>query len=305
MCVPGQAGRFRQTTEPAVESSLRTDRGEVIQGTLMQLNPASFALVLVKSALIAYLAVVAFVYVVQRSLVFRPDPQRVAPERAGLFGVSEETLVTPDGEKLIAWWTKPRLDNPVMLYFHGNGGNLAVRSTRLSLFQSAGFGVLMLAGRGYSGSTGAPSELALVADAKLAFDWIVAKGIAADQIVVFGESLGTGLAVQTAASRSVRAVILDSPYTSMADVAAGRVPWLPVHWMMSDPFDSMAHIGRVRAPVLVVHGTEDDVVPYALGSKLFAAANEPKRLLTLPGVGHVAPLRDAAWPVIQAFLAKL
>jgi len=270
----------------------------------MQFNFVAFAVGFAKSALVAYLVVVVLVYLVQRSLVFQPDPQRVAPERAGLTGVREETLATLDGEKLVAWWSTPQAGQRVILYFHGNGGNLANRSTRLSLFQSAGYGVLMLAGRGYSGSTGEPSEAALVADGKLAFDWIVAKGIAADRIVVFGESLGTGLAVQLAASRMARAVILDSPYTSMADVAAGRVPWLPVHWIMSDPFDSMAHIGKVRAPLLVVHGTDDDVVPYALGAKLFAAANEPKRLLTLQGVGHVAPLRDAAWPVIQAFLAK-
>jgi len=270
----------------------------------MPMNILAIAVLLAKVSVVAWLVVVAGAYVVQRSLIFHPDVRRVAPEHAGLTGVRETLLATPDGEKLVAWWVPPEPDRPVMLYFHGNGGNFAVRATRLALFQSAGYGALMLSHRGYSGSTGSPSERALVADAQFALDWIVAHGISADRIVLFGESLGTGMAVQLAASRPVRAVILDSPYTSMADVAATRAPWLPVHWIMSDPFDSMAHIGQVRAPLLVVHGTDDDVVPYALGSKLFAAANEPKRLLTLPGAGHVAPLRDAAWVGIQAFLAK-
>lgn len=269
----------------------------------LQFNPLSLAITLTKVLVISWLAVVALVYVQQRSLIFRPNSERVTPENAGLSGVHEEKIPTPDGETLIAWWCPPKPDKPVILYFHGNGGNLPVRAGRMQLFQQAGYGVLMLADRGYSGSTGSPSEAALVADAKLAFDWLVAKGVAANRITAFGESLGTGLAVQLAADRPVRSVILDSPYTSLADVAAERVPWLPVRWIMSDPFDSMAHIAKVRAPLLIVHGDQDNVVPYALGTKLFAAANQPKRLVTLTGFGHVAPLRNGAWPAIQAFLA--
>ena len=238
-------------------------------------------------------------------MLYLPDPTRVSPQQARLTGVTEEVLPTPDGEQLIAWWASPKPGKPVILYFHGNGGNLAGRAGRLQLFQEAGYGGLMLAARSYSGSTGSPSERHLIADAKLAFDWIVAKGIAADQIVVFGESLGSGLAVQVAADRQTKGLILDSPYTSVVDVAAGRLPWLPVRWLMWDRFDSMAHIAKVRVPLLVLHGDQDDIVPYPLGFALFSAANQPKRMLTIPGAGHVTPLADGPWATVRSFIDGL
>jgi uncharacterized protein len=252
-----------------------------------------------------WLAVVGYLYANQRRMLFQPDRERVAPSQARLTGVTEEVISTPDGERLIAWWSPPKPGKPTILYFHGNGGNLAGRAGRLQLFQEAGYGGLMLADRGYSGSTGEPSETALIADAKLAFDRLVARGIAAEQIILFGESLGSGLAVQVAANRPARALILDSPYTSIVEIAAARIPWVPVRWLMADPFDSMAHIGKVRAPMLVIHGDRDDIVPYALGKKLFDAAHEPKRLLTLKGAGHVTPLRDVPWSTVKGFIEGL
>ena len=254
---------------------------------------------------ISWLIIVALLYIFQRRMVFIPDPTRMSPAQARLTGVSEQTITTPDGETLVTWWSPPRQGRPVVLYFHGNGGNLSARAGRMQLFQQAGWGALMLADRGYNGSTGQPSETALVADAKLAFDQVVARGIPGDQIVVFGESLGTGLAVQVAADRPVRAIILDSPYTSLVDVAAGRMPWIPVRWLMADRLDSLAVIPRVHAPLLIIHGDQDDAVPYDLGVRLFNAANEPKRMLTLPGAGHVTPLRDGPWVTVRAFVEKV
>lgn len=254
---------------------------------------------------VSWVIFVAFLYANQRRMLFFPDPTRVSPEAARLTGVSEETLSTPDGETLVSWWSPPHNGKPVVLYFHGNGGNLAGRAGRMQLFQEAGFGALMLADRGYSGSTGQPTEKALVADALLAFDALVARGIPANRIVVFGESLGTGLAVQVAAARTIAALILDSPFTSTADVGQRRIPFVPVWLLMTDRFDSLSRIAHVKAPLLVIHGDQDDVVPYDLGAKLFAAANEPKRLLTLPGGGHVTPLRDGPWSVVRPFIEGL
>lgn len=250
----------------------------------------------------AWLAVVLIVYWKQRSLTYFPDPTRVAPASEGLTGVTEDTLKTPDGETLVAWWTPPAEGKPVVLYFHGNGGNIAIRSGRISLFQQAGFGVYMLSDRGYSGSTGTPNEPALVADAKLAYDTLVKRGVAPGKIVVFGESLGSGLAVQVAASRHVGGIVLDSPYTALPDVGARTYPWLPVHLLMSDRFDSLSVIKNVHAPLLIIHGDADSVVPYDLGLKLFEAANEPKKHLRLPGKGHVMPLRDGAWDTVRPFI---
>ena len=254
---------------------------------------------------LGFLALVAIGLAIlfQRQLMYFPDPTRIAPEAEGLKGVTEEIVETPGGVKLVTWWSPPRSPGkPVVIYFHGNGANLAVRGRRIELLQGRGYGVLMLSYRGYGGSGGKPSEAALVADAGLIFERVVAKGIDPSRIVLFGESLGTGVAVQVAASRTLGGVILDSPYTSMVDVAEIHRPYMPVRRFLWDRYDSLAVIGRVHAPLLILHGEADSVVPYALGQRLFAAANEPKTFITLPGAGHVSPLNEVSWAAIVKLL---
>jgi uncharacterized protein len=246
----------------------------------------------------------------QRRIIYRPDTERVAPSSQGLTGVTEVTLPTPDGETLVAWYTPApengQIQGPggplTVLYFHGNGAGLADRAIRIRLLREAGHGVLMLAYRGYAGSTGQPSEAANVSDARMAYEWVRAKGVGADRIVVFGESLGTGVAVQVAASKPVAAVILDSPFTSLVDVAATHFPFLPVSLLLRDRYVSTEYVGQINAPLLIVHGEKDRVVPFVLGQKLFAAAREPKTFKTFPNVGHLVPFDDRGWPVHKAFL---
>ena len=249
-----------------------------------------------------YLALVAGLYFAQRKLVFMPDPAHVAPASVGLTAAREITLQTPDGERLVAWWTPPKAGNVVVLDLQGQGGAPSWRAGTIRYFTDAGYGVLTLAYRGYGGSTGSPSEPALISDAKLAYDWLRGRGIEDRRIVLFGESLGTGVAVQVAADRPVAGVILDSAYTSLVDVAQGRFPFVPVVPLMSDPFNSMAYIGRVTAPLLMIHGTDDRVVPYQFGQRLFASANEPKRLVTIPGGGHTVHFSQGPWAAIKPFL---
>lgn len=254
---------------------------------------------------VAWLAILALVYPMQRRMLFLPDPERVSPASVRLEGFAEETLTTPDGERLVAWWRAPRGDRPVVLYFHGNGGNLSYRAGRYGALGDAGFGVLAISYRGYGGSTGSPSERALVADGRQALGHLRAKGVPARRIVVFGESLGSGVAVQVAAAERVGGVILDSPFTSAADVAARQWWFLPVHLLMWDRFDSLARITEIGAPLLVLHGDRDGIVPYDMGQRLYAAALEPKAHVTLPGAGHTAPIREGAWPHIRAFLERI
>ncbi len=251
-----------------------------------------------------FLGVTLFVTLTQRRLLYFPDTQRVAPEQTGLAGVTEVTIATADGERLVAWWSPPKPGKPIVLYFHGNGGNIAIRAGRLALFQEAGFGALLVSYRGYGGSTGSPSETALVADARLAFDWLAAKA-PTHPIVVFGESLGTGVAVQLAITRPVAGVVLDSPFTSLPDVAARSFPYLPVHWLMWDRLDSLSVIAKLRAPLFIVHGERDGLIPISQSQALFAAAPEPKTYLRLPGAGHVVPMRDGAWPAVRTFIDRL
>lgn len=222
----------------------------------------------------------------QRRLIYHTKPMRVAPATLGLVGVEELRLPTPDGETIVAWRAKAPPGRPTVLYFHGNDGSLADRAERVRKYQAAGLGLLLMAYRGYSGSTGRPSETANVADARLALGHLLAEGVPIGHIFVYGESLGSGVAVQTAAGQALAGLILDAPYTSLVDVAAGRHPFLPVRLMMIDRYETLAHIGAVRAPLFVVHGEHDEIIPLALGRRVFAAGHEPKEMAVIAGAMH-------------------
>lgn len=232
----------------------------------------------------AVIAVAAFV--MQRKLMYFPNPERVSPESLGLSGVVERVLHTTDGPELIAWYGRAAPGQPTLLYFHGNGGNLASRAERIRKYMAQGIGVFMLSYRGYSGSTGSPSERANVGDAKLAYETLLKEGVDPDNIIVYGESLGSGVAVQVAANKPVGGVILDAPYTSIVDVAAHAYPFLPVRGFLFDRYDTMRYLGSLKAPILVIHGEADEVIPVSMGRAVYAAANKPKEIATLPGAGH-------------------
>ena len=263
--------------------------------------------VLLTAAIVAlgYIAIAAAMFVFQRSLIYVPDRTRRSPVEAGLAAVAEEVLTTPDGAKLIAWWLKPKPGKRTILYLHGNGGHLADRAPRFQVFQEFGIGVFMLAYRGYSGSTGEPSETANVADAAFAFDFLTSHGVAPRDIVLFGESLGTGVAVEVAQMRPAAGIVLDSPYTSLPAAAGSHYPWLPVTWLMLDRYDTIDRIGSLHIPVLILHGEADEIVPVAMGRAVFAAANEPKRIFTYPGAPHIHHIQFGSLTRVREFIEGL
>jgi fermentation-respiration switch protein FrsA (DUF1100 family) len=191
------------------------------------------------------------------------------------------------------------------LFLHGNAGSIAERPLRFQYYRKAGFGVLYLSWRGYGGSTGQPSEHGLLVDANAAYDWLMAKGVNPDKLVVVGESLGTGPAVQLAASRPVAALALEAPYTTMIDVARFHYGWLPVQLLLLDRFDSLDAIAKIRAPLIIIHGEADPIVPFALGRRLFDAAPDPKRFVAIPGGTHGSIFEEATWAQEVAFFLKV
>lgn len=249
-----------------------------------------------------YLAVAGLLFVGQRSLLFPASGERVTAAEAGLQGVQDLVIATPDGERIVAWWRPPRPGKALVVYFHGNGGSLSNRRFRARALLEDGRGLLMVSYRGYSGSTGSPSEAGLHTDARAAYDWVT-NGYEASRLVLYGESLGSGVAVRLAAERPVAGVILDAPYTAIADVAGGIYWWLPVDLLMRDPFRSIDLVGRLAAPLLVLHGERDGLIPIAMGERLFAAAPEPKRFVRLPG-GHETNLEQGIGAV-RAFLSEV
>jgi fermentation-respiration switch protein FrsA (DUF1100 family) len=233
-----------------------------------------------------YAAVAVAAFIAQRKLMYFPDSTRVPPSNYGLGGVIERVLDTPDGARIVGWYGRAAPGRPTVLYFHGNAGNLASRSERVRKYVARGFGIFMPSYRGYSGSTGSPTERANVSDAKLAYDALRKEGIAPENVILYGESLGSGVAVQVATEKPVGGVVLDAPYTSIVDVAAGAYPFLPVRPFMFDRYETLRHLREVKAPLLIVHGEDDEVIPVEMGRAVYAAANGPKELVTFPGAGH-------------------
>ena len=254
---------------------------------------------------IAYLAVFAALYLGQHKLLYAIDPVRTAPATAALPGVEEIQLKTPDGETIIGWHGKAEPGRPTLLYFHGQGGTLLARAARFKRFMAQGWGVYMITWRGYGGSTGSPSETHNVADAALAYDALRQSGVAAKDIVVYGESLGTGVAVQLATAKPAAGLILDAPYTSTVDVAAARYPFFPVRLAMRDTYQSSRFITDVRMPVLILHGERDTIIPVRYGQALFAAANEPKQLALFPMGHHTDLYFHGALEIVRDFLARI
>jgi uncharacterized protein len=233
-----------------------------------------------------YLCGLAVLFFTQRAIIF-PIPQtvRTSPDAAGFPQAEEHLLTTADGEKVIVWHVPARPRHPIVLYFHGNGDHLAGFFGRFRDVISDGTGVVALSYRGYAGSRGQPSERGLLLDAEAAYAFAAAL-TSADRIVVWGFSLGTGVAVAVAAEHPVGKLILEAPYTSIADVAAAMMRLAPVRLLIRDPFRSDALIGRVTAPLLIMHGARDRTIPIRFGERLFALAHEPKQFVRFPEGGH-------------------
>lgn len=256
-------------------------------------------------AALVYVAIVCFMYLQQRSFQYFPAHKGGTPQDLGLSGVTEQRVATSDGETIVLWYSPAQPGKPTVLFFHGNGGEIADRTERFAFLQSQGLGVMFVSYRGYGASTGEISEQGLVTDALTAYDVLRAKGVAPRDIMLLGESLGTGVAVQLAAQRPVGAVALEAPYTATVDIAADIYWWLPVRLLMKDQFRSRDYIAQVKVPLLIQHGDADRVVPVAQGRALFEMANEPKQLVIVPGEGHDAVFDRGVWArEVDFFLAN-
>lgn len=238
-------------------------------------------------AVAGYATLAGAMYFGQRRLLYFPDA--TVPEPAS-WGVPEMTAVradTADGLSLLAWYGPPADDDkPTLVYLHGNGGHIGYRGGKVRPYLDAGYGVLLLSWRGYSGNPGSPTEDGLYHDGRAALSFLAAAGVPPSRIVLYGESLGSAVAVQMATEQSVAALVLESPFTSTADVAASHYWFMPVQYMVLDRFETKEKIARVGAPVFIVHGEEDRIVPADHGRALFAAASEPKEARFIPAAGH-------------------
>jgi len=250
-----------------------------------------------------YLGFAALLYLVQRSMMYFPETLRTAPAEAGFPEATEVLLDTADGDRIIAWHVPPRDGAAVILYFHGNGGALRHRVDRFRALIADGAGLIALSYRGYAGSSGEPTENGLFLDAAAAYEFARSRHPAA-KLVVWGESLGSGVAVALAADKPVARVVLEAPFLSAVDIGAAAYPYLPVRRLMKDQFRSDLRIGKITAPVLILHGDQDAVVPIASGERLYALITAPKRFVRFPGGGHEDLGARGAVEAAKVFLAE-
>lgn len=251
-----------------------------------------------------WFALIAALYLFQRKLLYLPSGGEVLPATVGLADVKVEKLDAPDGASIVVWSGAAKPGQPTILYFHGNGGGLQNRVMKFQAIRAEGWGLFAMSYRGYSGSTGSPTEIDNVADAVRAYDALRAKGTAATDIVLYGESLGSGVAVQLAAIRPVAAIVLESPYSSVADVAADRYWFLSVRWGLKDPYDSVEHVAHVNAPVLILAGARDTIVPVKFSRRLADAIPGAKRYVEYPTGWHVDAFQHGGLAEVKAWVAK-
>ncbi len=249
-----------------------------------------------------YLSLVLALYLFQRKLQYHPLKEQVSPSHYGLTHVEEVSFDTEDGESINAWHAKAKEGKATFLYFHGNAEAIQQRWERVRLFTEHGYGILIVSYRGFAGSTGSPTEAGLHLDAKAALRFLEVQGLAPRDLIYFGESLGSGVAIPLAAKHPPAAIVLDSPFTSAADVGQRAYWFVPTRYLMKDKFNNMAHVEKITSPVFIFHGDADRIVPISFGQKLYEAFTSPKEFLRLAGLGHVEPLTPLSWGKMKEFL---
>jgi fermentation-respiration switch protein FrsA (DUF1100 family) len=247
-----------------------------------------FAWQVFRQILIVYLGTLVILMFLENSLIFFPSPYPQGNWRPVGLEFEDADFSAADGTPLHGWYVPHAKPRGVVLFCHGNAGNITHREEILRrLHNVTGVTVFIFDYRGYGRSMGKPTEAGVLADARAARDWLCRReNVAPDKLILMGESLGGAVAVDLAAEKGARGLILESTFTSLRDVGAHHFPWIPVRLLVRTQLDALAKIKSYRGPLLQSHGDQDTVVPYKFGRKLFEAANGPKEFVTLTGEEH-------------------
>lgn len=268
------------------------------------------------AAVAVYVVVVLAFWIGQDRLIYYPGREPGPPPASTTLDLREEWIDTKDGERIHAWLAIPRRSQAAgstklaggVLVCHGNAGNIASRLLLAETFGEWGFATLLFDYRGYGGSSGKPSEEGTYLDAEAAFDRLeILLGDGERRIVAYGESLGGAVAIELALRKKVARVVVEDTFTSLAEIASGLYPWLPVRTFLRQRYDSIAKVGKLTVPLLVIHSPVDDLVPFALGKKLFEAAREPKTFLETGGAHNEGGFLDGeGWrKAVRSFLESM
>ena len=254
---------------------------------------------------LVYFLVLAYLYFFQRNLMYHPDENNYSNDELKV-SVEKIKIKTKDNIELLGWYHEKNLkDFKTLLFFHGNAGSLENRIHKLNKFNDMNINFLIIAWRGFSGNKGKPSEKGLYEDGQSAIQWLLDKGLKEEDIIIYGESLGTGVATHLAQNKNFAGVILETPFTSMVDAAKTFYPYIPVNFLLKDKFKSNAKIQNINSPVLIMHGEADQIVPFAMGKKIFEIANEPKFSYFTKHDNHMMEYDENLIKVLNSFLKSL
>ena len=254
------------------------------------------------SIILIYLIIVAYMYLNQRKLLYLPSENNYLDDQID-FNFREVFIDVEKNLKLKAWLIENDFKNKKTLeFFHGNAGNLSNRTYKLNQLSKLDLNIIILAWRSFSGNEGEPSEENLYNDAKKTIDWLNSRGVKNKNIILYGESLGTGIAVELGQTNQFGGIILESPFTSMTNAAKNIYPWLPVKYLLKDKYDSEKKIKNLQIPILIMHGKKDNIVPFKMGKKLYDLANNPKFFYFTENDDHMMTFDEKLVNTIKNFL---
>ena len=256
------------------------------------------------SLLAVYLLVLIFIYFNQRNLLYHPGENNYLDDKIQ-FSYKEVFIEVDQDIKLKSWLIEKDLKKyKTLVFFHGNAGNLFNRVHKLNELHKLDINILIISWRGFSGNSGKPTEKNLYQDAQKSIEWLNSKGIESKKIILYGESLGTGVAVELAQENIFNSIILESPFTSMAKTAKIYYPYLPVNLLLKDKYDSINKIHKITKPILIMHGMKDDLVPYIMSVELFNKANKPKYSFFPKDDNHMMDFNDELLDKIRLFIKQ-
>ena len=252
-----------------------------------------------------YFFVLVFLYFYQRNLLYLPNENNYSGDKISV-DIQKVKIPTSDNIELLGWYHEKNLkDHKTLVYFHGNAGSLENRIHKLNHFKNMNINFLIIAWRGFSGNNGKPTEEGLYIDGKSAIDWLIKKGVDEKNLILYGESLGTGVATHLAQNKNYAGVILETPFTSMIDTAKKFYPYIPVSLLLKDKFENYKKIKNINSPILVMHGEIDQIVPFFMGKKIYELANKPKYSYFTKYDDHMMEYDENLVLALKSFLKSL
>ncbi len=259
---------------------------------------------ILSSTLVAYLIVLVLIYFYQRNLLYHPTENNYQNDEI-LFNYEEIFIKVDEEIELKSWLIKKDFKKyKTIIIFHGNAGHLSNRIYKLNELYKLDINILLISWRGFSGNKGFPTEQNLYQDAEAAIKWLNDKKISNNKIILYGESLGSGVAVELGKRNDFNSIILESPFTSIENAAKIYYPYLPVRFLLKDRFDSINKIKMVKNPILIMHGKKDDVVPFSMGKELFEKANNPKDSYFTSNDDHMMEFNSLLLKKVKNFIEK-